>query len=680
MEPPVAKKIPVITQIHGHTLVDDYAWLRDDSRKSARVLSYLKAENAYADAMTHSLQGFRDMLYKELLARVKEDDSQVPVRKDGWWYYARTEKGRQYPILCRKLEHLDAPEAVYLDQNSLAKGHEFFSLGQHTVSPDGNLLAYTTDVVGYRQYNLHTKDLRTGKVSSQLASRVTAVVWAMDSQTLFYVQEDPVTKRASMLFRHVLGSDSHELVYTEPDELYALDVSRTRSGAFICLVSESRTTSEVRVIPADRPQQAPTVFLERKEGHEYYVDHLGADFYVRTNDKGKTFRLVAAPIEAPGVEHWRELVANREDVMLEEVDCFSSHYVTLERERGLPKLIIHDLASGQAHEIEFSEPAYVVSPQSNPDFQATTYRFSYESLLTPDSVYDYDVAARTRELKKQRPVLGGYDPERYVMERITATASDGTQVPISLAYRKGLVLDGSNAVLLEAYGSYGISSDVEFSSERLSLLDRGMVYALAHIRGGGDLGKEWHDQGKMMSKCNTFTDFIACAEELIARKLTAPKRLAITGGSAGGLLMGAVSNMRPELFGMVLSYVPFVDVLNTMLDESLPLTVGEYLEWGNPHEKEAFDYMRSYSPYDNIGRKEYPPMLIRTSLWDSQVGYWEPAKYVAKLRALRTDRHPLLSITKLEPGGHGGASGRYDRLKDDAFDYAVLLRQFGLAH
>ena len=366
--------------------------------------------------------------------------------------------------------------------------------------------------------------------------------------------------------------------------------------------------------------------------------------------------------------------------MLEEVDCFSSHYVTLERERGLPKLIIHDLASGQAHEIEFSEPAYVVSPQSNPDFQATTYRFSYESLLTPDSVYDYDVAARTRELKKQRPVLGGYDPERYVMERITATASDGTQVPISLAYRKGLVLDGSNAVLLEAYGSYGISSDVEFSSERLSLLDRGMVYALAHIRGGGDLGKEWHDQGKMMSKCNTFTDFIACAEELIARKLTAPKRLAITGGSAGGLLMGAVSNMRPELFGMVLSYVPFVDVLNTMLDESLPLTVGEYLEWGNPHEKEAFDYMRSYSPYDNIGRKEYPPMLIRTSLWDSQVGYWEPAKYVAKLRALRTDRHPLLFITKLEPGGHGGASGRYDRLKDDAFDYAVLLRQFGLAH
>ena len=680
MEPPVAPKDPVISKIHGYTVTDDYAWLRDDSRKSARVLGYLKAENAYADTMTQSLKGFRETLYKELLGRVKEDDSQVPVRKDGWWYYSRTEKGRQYPILCRKSQQLDAPEEIYLDQNSLAKGHEFFSLGQYTVSPDGNRLAYTTDTVGYRQYVLHVKDLRTGKVSSEIAPRVTAVVWAMDSQTLFYVQEDPTTKRASTLYRHVLGSDSHALVFTELDELYALDVSRTRSGAFICIVSESRTTSEVRIIPADHPEQAPTVFMERKEGHEYYIDHLGADFYVRTNDKGKTFRLVAAPIGTPGVEHWRELIPNRKEVMLEEVDCFATHYVTVEREKGLPKLIVHDLATGHSREIEFNEAAYVVSPQSNPEFNATTYRFSYESLLTPDSVYDYDVVARTRELKKQRPVLGGYDPERYVMERITATAPDGTQVPISLAYRKGLVRDGSNAVLLEAYGSYGISSDVEFSSERLSLLDRGVVYALAHIRGGGDLGKEWHDQGKMMSKLNTFTDFIACAEELIASKLTTPKRLAITGGSAGGLLMGAVANMRPELFGLVLSYVPFVDVLNTMLDESLPLTVGEYLEWGNPHEKAVYEYMRSYSPYDNIGRKEYPPMLIRTSLWDSQVGYWEPAKYVARLRALRTDHHPLLFVTKLEPGGHGGASGRYDRLKDEAFDYAVLLRQFGLAH
>ena len=678
MQPPVAHKDPKLIKIHGYEFADDYAWLRDDSRKNRSVLGYLKAENAYADSMTESLQGFREKLYRELLGRIKEDDTQVPVKKDGWWYYSRTEKGKQYPILCRKRESIDAPEEVFLDQNTLAKGSEFFSLGQYAISPDGNLLAYSTDVLGYRQYVLHVKDLRTGKVLERVSERVTAVVWAMDNRTLFYVQEDATTKRASALFRHVLGTAIHDTVYTETDELYSLDVSRTRSDAFIFAVSESRTTSEVRFIPAAQPDASPRLFLERKEGHEYYVDHLGSDFYVRTNDMGKNFRLVAAPVESASVEHWKELIPCRRDVMLEDVDCFATHYVTVERARGLPKLTVHDLATKHARELEFVEPVYVAAPQMNPDFHATTYRFSYESLITPGSVYDYDVVTHTRVLKKQRPVLGGYDSSRYVMERCYAKASDGTEIPISLVYRKGLVRDASNAVLLEAYGSYGISSDVDFSSDRLSLLDRGMVYALAHIRGGGDLGKEWHDQGKMMMKRNTFTDFIACAEELIAKKVTSPERLAITGGSAGGLLMGAVTNMRPELFGLVLSYVPFVDVINTMLDESLPLTVGEYLEWGNPHEKAAYDYMRSYSPYENLEPKAYPPMLIRTSLYDSQVGYWEPAKYVAKLRALRTDRRPLLFKTKLEPGGHGGASGRYDRLKDEAYDYAFMLRQFGL--
>lgn len=680
MEPPIAQKIPNITQIHGYTVTDDYAWLRDDSRKNRAVLEYLKAENAYADAMTQSLEGFRKTLYQEMLGHIKEDDTQVPVKKGEWWYYSRTEKGAQYPILCRKQHSLDGTEEVFLDQNALAKGLEFFDLGQYSVSPDGNLLAYTTDVLGYRQYVLHIKDLHTGKVTREIAQRVTSVAWAMDNHTLFYVQEDAVTKRPSALMRHALGTDAHAVVYVEKDELFTLDVGRTRSDAFICAVSESRTTSEVRLIPAAEPETAPRVFLERKEGREYYVDHSGGDFYVRTNDMGKTFRLIAAPVNDPGVEHWKELIPNRKDVMLEDVDCFATHYVTLERCNGLPKIVVHDLASGQSHEIEFSEPVYTLAPQSNLDFQATTYRYSYESLLTPSSVYDYDMVANTRELKKQRVVLGGYDASLYEMERCYATASDGTQIPISLVYRKGTRRDGSSALLLEAYGSYGISSDVDFSSDRLSLLDRGVVYGLAHIRGGGDLGKEWHDQGKMMTKLNTFTDFIACSEDLIAKKITSAERLAITGGSAGGLLMGAVTNMRPELFGLVLSYVPFVDVLNTMLDETLPLTVGEYLEWGNPHEKEAYDYMRKYSPYDNLEAKAYPTMLVRTSLHDSQVGYWEPAKYVAKLRAVRTDRHPLLFKTKIEPGGHGGASGRYDRLKDEAYDYAFLLRHFGLAH
>ena len=677
-KPPVAKKIPTVHKIHGYEVVDPYAWLRDDSRESKRVLKHLQAENTYADRVTSSQSKFEEKIYGEMLARIKEDDTQVPGKRGEYFYYYRTEAGKQYTIRCRKRGDTAAAEEVTLDENQLAEGHEYFALGDYAVSLDGNLLAYTTDVLGYRQYQLHVKDLRTGKTVENIAERVTSVAWAADNQTLFYVQENPTTKRSEELFRHVLGSQKHESLYSEKDELYAIEVARTRSDAFICLVIQSRTTSEVRYLSATQPDSELKVFLPRKEGHEYYFDHSGADFFVRTNDHGKTFRLVRAPVADPRPENWTELIPMRADVMLEEVDCFANHFVAVERQKGVPKFTVHDLATGNARPVTFPEPVYLVHPVQNFEFDTHLYRFSYQSLLTPTSVFDYDVHASTRELKKQQPVLGGYDPSLYASERIEATAPDGVRVPISLVYRKDLVRDGARPMLLEAYGSYGFPYDVDFSSERLSLLDRGVICAMAHIRGGGDMGKDWHDQGKMLHKKNTFTDFIACAEFLVGEKYTSKERLAITGGSAGGLLMGAVTNMRPDLFHLVVSYVPFVDVMNTMLDESLPLTVGEYLEWGNPNEKTAYDYMRSYSPYENIERKAYPTMLVRTSLHDSQVGYWEPAKYVARLREMKTDKNLLIFKTKLDPGGHGGASGRYDRLKDTAFDYAFILGQFGI--
>ncbi len=508
---------------------------------------------------------------------------------------------------------------------------------------------------------------------------MTSLEWATDNRTLFYTQEDPVTKRSHLLFRHELGASSDALLYDEKDELFDLYSFRTRSKGFIVAVSASSTTSECRYLPADRPTEQLNVFLPRKTGVEYYIDHSGDRFYVRTNDVGKTYRIVTAPVKDPRPETWREIVPLRKEVMLEDVDCFARFYVVRERDQGIPRVRITDIKSGESHYVEFPEPVYVVYSGANPEFKATAYRLVYESFVTPSSIYDYDTHARKLVLLKRQEVLGGYDPNLYQSERIYATASDGTRVPISLVYKKGLEHDGKRPMLLDGYGSYGYPNDVEFSSNRLSLLDRGVIFATAHIRGGGDLGKEWHDQGKMMTKKNTFTDFIACAEYLIAQKYTSSDRLVITGGSAGGLLMGAVTNMRPDLFKAVVAYVPYVDVINTMLDETLPLTVGEFLEWGNPKERAAFEYMLSYSPYDNIAPKAYPAMLVRTSLNDSQVMYWEPAKYVAKLRATKTDSNVLIFKVRLDPGGHGGASGRYDRLKDAAFDYAFILGQVGIS-
>ncbi|MCI0339032.1 MAG: S9 family peptidase [Acidobacteria bacterium] len=677
-KPPVAKKVPKTTQIHGYTVVDDYAWLADKSKRDPDVLGYLKAENDYAEALMKPTEAFQKSLYDEMLARIKETDENVPYKMGNFFYYTRTEKGKQYPIFCRKKGDLKAPEEITLEMNKMAEGHKFFSIGAYNVSVDGNLLAFSTDTTGFRQFKLHIKDLRDGKIVENIAERVTSVAWANDNKTLYYTQEDPTTKRSHKFFRHILGSDKHELLYEEKDELYNAYIEKTRSRGYVLLVSGSSTTSEVRYLTADNANSELKLLLPRKDKHEYYIDHVGDLFFIRTNDQGKNFRLVTAPVSDPSTTNWKEIIPHRKEVMLEGVECFANHYTTLERENGVRKIRVTDLKSSQSHYVEFPEPVYVAFLSQNAEFDTTKLRFNYQSFITPASVFDYDVRSKDRDLLKQQPVLGVYDMKLYKSERLYATASDGTKLLLSIVYRKELTNDGKRPLLLEGYGSYGFPYDVNFSSNRISLLDRGVIYAIAHIRGGGELGKEWHDQGKMMAKKNTFTDFIACAEHLIKEKYTSADRLVITGGSAGGLLMGAVTNLRPDLFKAVVTYVPFVDVMNTMLDASLPLTVGEYLEWGNPNEKPAYDYMRSYSPYENLEKKAYPTILVRTSLNDSQVMYWEPAKYVARLRTMKTDNNLLLFKVKLDPGGHGGASGRYDRLRDNAFDYAFILGQFGI--
>lgn len=675
VKPPVARKAPKVTTTHGDRLTDDYFWLREKS--SPEVIKFLEAENRYTDAVMKPTAAFQESLYKEMLARIKETDLSVPVKDGEYFYYSRTEQGKQYPIFCRKKGSLQASEEITLDVNELAAGKQFMSVGAYNISDDGHLLAYSTDDTGFRQYKLFVKDLRTGQTTPALAGRVTSVAWAGDNRTLFYTTEDAVTKRSDKFFRQALGQPEGELLFEEKDELYRIFAGKSRSKSWIFLISASSTTSETRYLAADKPTGALKVLLPREQNHEYYVDHHGQYFYIRTNDKGRNFRLVTAPVSAPDKKNWKEVLPHRDAVMLEDLDCFAGHLVIYERENGLPKLKITDLASNKSHDIEFPEPVYAAFGSANPEFNTTKFRFSYQSFITPSSIFEYDVKTRQRELLKEQPVLGGYDRTKYQSERVYATASDGTRVPISLVYKKGVKRDGSAPMLLYAYGSYGVSIPVGFSSARLSLLDRGVVYALAHIRGGGDMGKIWHEQGRLMHKKNTFTDFIACAEHLIKAKYTSSDRLVIQGGSAGGLLMGAVTNLRPDLFKAVVSQVPFVDVMNTMLDASLPLTVGEYLEWGNPNEKEAYFYMKSYSPYDNIAAKNYPNILVKTSLNDSQVMYWEPAKYVAKLRALKTDHNVLLLKTNMG-AGHGGASGRYDALKETAFDYAYILGQVGI--
>jgi len=675
--PPVAKKVPKVTEINGRKLVDNYYWLRD--KPNPEVKAYLVAENAYTDAVMKPTEGFQKKLYDEMLGRIKETDVEVPYRKGEYFYYWRTEAGKQYAMLCRKKGSMDAAEEVLLDINELAKGQAFMTIATYKVSPDGNMMAYAFDNTGFRQYVLAVKDLRTGKMLVDHAERVGSVVWANDNKTIFYTQEDEVAKRQYRLYRHTAGTTGHDtLVYEEKDERFEVDARDTRSQAYVFLISASHTTSEARYIPADQPTAEFKVMEPRKQGVEYYPDHNGDSFYIRVNDTGRNFRLVKAPLADPGSKNWQEVVAHDPGVMLDEMDFFKNYYVLYERENGLPQIRVTDLRSGQSRRIEFPEPAYAASSYINRVYDTSEFRYGYQSAITPESVYAYDMEKGTSTLLKQKEVPGGYDRARYRVEQIYAPASDEVKIPISVVYGKGKKLDGKGALFLYGYGSYGISIDIFFDPNIFSMVDRGVVVAVAHIRGGGEMGKAWHDAGRMMHKKTTFTDFIACAEYLLGHGYGSKDRLAIEGESAGGLLMGTVLNMRPDLFEAALVGVPFVDVMNTMLDESLPLTVGEFEEWGNPKERAAFDYMMTYSPYDNIAAKAYPNMLVKTSFNDSQVMYWEPAKYVAKMRALRTDHNVLILKTNLSPAGHGGTSGRYDRLKEDAFDYAFLLTQMGI--
>ena len=674
-KPPVAKKVPVRFESHGETRVDDYGWLRD--KKSAETIAYLEAENAYADALTRPQAELSKKLYDEMLGRIKQTDVNVPYRDRGYLYYTRTVEGKQYPIYARRKGSMEAAEEILLDVNQLAEGKKFMSLGAYNVSDDNNLLAYTTDDNGYRQYKLHVKDLRSGAVTSNIAERVGSVEWAADNKTLFYSTENDA-KRSNRIFRHVLGSAEHALLLDEKDELYDVWVDRTRDGKWLTFYTESKKTNEVRLLAADKPADTPAVMLPRRQDHQYYVDSRGDRLYIMTNDKGLNFRVVTAPAADPAEKNWVELVPYRKPVRIESVDLFASHMVVRLRENGLQQFEIYDLREGgKSHRISFPEPAYAAGAGANAEFDTNVFRYAYQSLVTPNSIYDYDMDAKSQTLLKRTEVIG-YDPAKYKSERMFVTAADGAKIPVALVYRKDLDPKKKNPLLLYAYGSYGSSIPDSFNSNRFSLLDRGMVYAIAHIRGGGEMGKEWHEAGRMMAKKNTFTDFIAVAEHLVKEGYTSKEKLAIQGGSAGGLLVGAVVNMRPDLFKAALAYVPFVDVINTMSDATLPLTTQEYIEWGNPADKEAYLYMKSYDPYSNIEKKKYPAMLVRTSLNDSQVGYWEAAKWVAKLRTLKTDDNPLLLRVNMG-AGHGGASGRYDKLKDDAADYAWLLSILGVA-
>jgi len=670
--PPVARVEPRVHALHGETRSDDYFWLRD--RNDPEVIAYLEAENRYTGAVMKHTEAFQEQLYQEMRGRIKETDLSVPERVDDYFYYTRTETGGQYPIFCRKHGSLEAPEEVLLDQNPLAADHAYFKIGVREVSPDHRHLAYSVDTSGSEEFTLYIKDLATGRLLAESIGNTSAgVTWANDSRTLFYTLLDHA-HRPCRLYRHTLGASptTDALVYFEPDESFFLDINRTRSRRYLFLDITSHSTSEVRYLDADEPEGEFRVVQPREAGIEYSVEHHDERFFITTNDSAPNFRLVQTPVSSPSKANWSPVLPYRPDIKLDETDAFRSHLVVYERQAGLRQIRVVDLATNEEHLVPFPEPVYTFGAHENPEFETTLLRFAYTSLVTSTSVIEYDMRERTWMVRKQTEVLGGYDPSLYRSERVFATAADGERVPISLVYRAPLLLDGARPLLLNGYGAYGLSYDPSFSSNTLSLLDRGFVVAIAHVRGGEEMGRPWYEGGKLLNKRSTFTDFIACAEHLIAAGHTSADRLAINGGSAGGLLMGAVTNLRPDLFRVVLAEVPFVDVVNTMLDASLPLTVIEYDEWGNPNEPTAYDYIRSYSPYDNIEAKDYPHMLVTAGLNDPRVAYWEPAKWTAKLRATKTNSARLLLRTNMG-AGHGGASGRFDFLREIAFKYAFML-------
>ena len=673
--PPRAQKIPKSSTLHGDARVDDYFWLRD--RNSPEVTSYLEAENDYTQEMMKDTEELQQTLYDEMVARTKEDDASVPARKADYFYYTRREKGQNYAIHCRKQGSLDAEEEIILDENELAQEHDYFRVGIFSVSPDHNTLAYSVDTNGGESYALRFKDLSDGRdLAEIIEDTYYSFSWGNDNRTVFYTRID-AAHRPDRLFRHELGTDPSDdvLVFQEKDDAFFMWVHKTRSGRYILMGLESNVTSEFRYLDADNPSGEFRMVEPRKQDVEYDVEHQGDRFYIRTNQDAVNFKLMSAPVTDPSAQNWEEVIPHDDDVMITGIDAFADFLAISQRIGGLPVVTIRSMA-GDERKIEVQEPVYDIGLGDNREFESDTLRYEYSSGVTPHSVFDYDVNNRTRELKKETEILG-YDRTNFETSRIHATASDGTNVPISLVFRKGALDHGPAHVLLMGYGSYGISMDVGFRSNQVSLLEHGVVIATAHVRGGGEMGRRWHDNGKYMHKTNTFTDFIACAERLIDAGYTTPEHLAATGGSAGGLLVGAVTNMRPDLFRAVIAHVPFVDVLTTMLDEKLPLTVGEWEEWGNPNQEDYYHYMKSYSPYDNVEAKDYPDMLITAGLNDPRVSYWEPAKWSAKLRDMKTDDNVLLLKTNMG-AGHGGVSGRYEQFKEVAFEYAFILKRLGL--
>lgn len=675
---PVAKIAPQYDTLHNDVRVDDYHWIRDVTRSNPEVIDYLKTENSYTEFVMKPAEAFQETLYREMIGRIKETDQDPPYPDGDYFYYSRTEKGKQYPIYCRRSGSLNAAEEIYFDQNEMSKGFKFYRLNAMELSPDHHLLAFSVDTNGAESYILFVKDLRNGTILPDRAENTQSVAWAMDNKTIFYTVEDNA-KRPYRIYRHLLGDDvsKDELLFEEKNEMYNLGLQRTRSDKFILIQSSASNSDEWQFIPADRPEARPALIVPREGGHEYGVEHHGDYFYIRTNRNARTFRLVKAPVGNPGESNWVDVLPYRAGVTLEGVDYFSDYSIIYEREKGLQNIRVTDLRSNETHYIEFPDPVYTAYPNVNRIYGTKIFRFSYQSLTTPASIYDYNLETKEERLIKQQEVVGGYDPKQYKSERIYAKAPDGTEVPISLVYKRGVKLDGSAPLHMTGYGAYGSPSQPTFSSSRLSYLDRGIIFAIAHVRGGGDLGKEWYEDGKLLKKKNTFTDFIACAEYLIEEKYTGRDKLTISGGSAGGLLIGAVTTMRPDLFTAAIASVPFVDVINTMLDPTLMYTTTEYLEWGNPNEKASYDYMKSYDPYNNVRDANYPNILVKVGFHDPRVNYWEGTKWAAKLRAMNSGKNIIM--VKVNMGaGHMGSSGRYERLREAAFDYAYILYQSGI--
>jgi oligopeptidase B len=673
--PPVAARIEHRTEIHDRVLIDPYFWMRD--RENPETLAYLEAENAYTSARMAHTEPLQQTIYDEILARIQQTDLTVPVRHGDYYYYSRTEEGKDYPIFCRKPQSLDNEEQIILDVNALAEGHDYFSIGALEVSDDHRLLAYSVDTRGDERYSLYFKNLETGELIKDAIENTAGVVWANDNVTVFYTTLD-ATNRPDKVYRHRLGTANSEdvLIHHEQDEGFYTYLSKTRSSGFILVTLGTISSTEVRYLDANAPTSELKILSPRQPGVEYSVEHHDDRFFIITNEDAINFRMMSASVDAPAREQWQEVIPHRDDVMLESAHAFKDWLVILEREGGVSRVRVRHLPSGEEHHVAFPEDVYELRVAENPEFDSNDFRMQYSSLVTPRTVFDYQMPGRELELMKETEVKQ-YDRAAFETHRIFATAADGTQIPISLVYKKGLALNGSNPTLLVGYGSYGANYDPYFSATRISLLERGVIYAIAHIRGGSEMGRMWYENGKMLHKKNTFTDFIASAEHLIEQGYTSAERLAINGGSAGGLLMGAVVNARPDLFAAVVADVPFVDVINTMLDPSIPLTVIEYNEWGNPNEREYFDYIASYAPYENVVPQAYPPMLITAGLNDPRVHYWEPAKWTAKLRATKTDDNVLLLKTNMG-AGHGGASGRYEWFRETAFTYAFILDQLGV--